>query len=78
MITFAQGIAMLGFIGAPLQTVAEAQGSIGPVFRLLDEARLYVEHHSRNPHFVFNRQKKNIMKNRTNGEMIRKMLALPM
>ena len=40
VITFTQGIAMLGFLGAFLQTVAEARGAISPVFSLLDEVRL--------------------------------------
>ena len=40
VITFTEGIAMLGFLGAFLQTVAEARGAISPVFSLLDEVRL--------------------------------------
>ena len=74
VITFAQGIAMLGFFGIFLQAVVEAQAAISPVFRLLDEVRLYAEYHRRNLPFAIDRKKKNITKTLTHAKILRKML----
>ena len=73
VITFAQGIAALGFLGAYLQTVVVGQAAISPVFRLLEEVRLYAEYHRRNLPFAFNRTKMNITKTLTHAKILRKI-----